>query len=136
MHPFIRKRIEIPKEYEDRIIDLSDYNDINDLLYVTDILITDYSSTIYDFSMLERPILFYTFDLEQYELINKVHRPIKEYAPGKVCKTYDELLSAIKQKDFETEKLERFILDNFDKHDKKSTDMIIDNIILKGEKND
>lgn len=136
MHPFIRKRIEIPEEYKDRIIDLSDYSDINDLLYLADILITDYSSTIYDFSMLKRPILFYTFDIEQYELINKVHRPIKEYAPGKVCLTYDELLEAIENKDFEIEKLQRYLKENFDEHNKKSTDMIIDNLILKGEKND
>ena len=136
MHPFIKSRIEIPEEYKDRIIDLSDYSDINDLLYLTDILITDYSSTIYDFSMLERPILFYTFDLEQYELINKVHRPIKEYAPGKVCITFDELINAIANEDFEIEKLKKYITDNFDRHDRKSTDMIIDNLILKGEKND
>ena len=50
MHPFVRKQIIIPEEFQDRIIDFSGYSDINDLLYVADILITDYSSNIYDFS--------------------------------------------------------------------------------------
>lgn len=136
MHPFIKSKIEIPEKFSDRIIDLSTYSDINDLLYLADILITDYSSTIYDFSMLNRPMLFYTFDLEKYEIINKVHRPIKEYAPGKICKTYDELINAINNQDFEVNKLQKYVEENFDKHDKKATDMIIDNLILKGDQND
>ena len=136
MHPFVKKHIEIPEEYQDRIVDFSSYDDINDLLYITDILITDYSSNIYDFSLLNKPILFYTFDLEKYELMNKVHRPIKEYAPGKVCITFDEILKAIEEEDFEIQKLQNYRNKNFDKNEKKSTDLIIDNLILKGGKND
>lgn len=136
MHPFVKKHIEIPEEYQDRIVDFSSYDDINDLLYITDILITDYSSNIYDFSLLNKPILFYTFDLEKYELMNKVHRPIREYAPGKVCITFDEILKAIEEEDFEIQKLQNYRNENFDKNEKKSTDLIIDNLILKGGKND
>ena len=136
MHPFIKEHIEIPKEFKTRIIDFSDYPEINDLLYITDILITDYSSNIYDFSLLNRPILFYTFDLEKYELINKVHRPIKEYAPGKVCYTFNEILNAIYQDDFEIEKLERYKEGNVNIQKVYASDLIIDNLILKGEVND
>ena len=134
MHPFVRKQIIIPEEFQDRIIDFSGYSDINDLLYVADILITDYSSNIYDFSLLKKPILFYTFDLDRYQLINKVHRSLREYAPGKICMNIDELINAIENQDFEIEKLEKFVQENFNKTDKKSTDLIIDNIILKGDK--
>lgn len=136
MHPFVKKHIEIPEKYKDRICDFSNYSDINNLLYITNILITDYSSNIYDFSLLNRPILFYTFDLEEYELINKVHRPIKQYAPGKICNTFEEVLRAIEEKDFEIEKLQNYRSENFDMQGKKATDLIIDNLILKGEKND
>ncbi len=136
MHPFIKEHIEIPEKYKDRIFDFSDYKDINELFYITDILITDYSSNIYDFSLLNKPILFYTFDLEEYELMNKVHRPITEYAPGKICNTFEETLKAIKDNDFEIEKLEKYKMENFDVQEKKATDLIIDNLILKGENND
>lgn len=135
MHPFVKERIKIPEEYKDRIFDFSDYDDINNLLYITNILITDYSSNIYDFSLLNRPILFYTFDLEEYELMNKVHRPIKEYAPGKICYTFEEIIDAIEKQDFEIEKLQKYKMENFDVQEKRATDMIIDNLILKGENN-
>lgn len=136
MHPFIKEKINIPKEYQNYIIDLSNYNDINELFYITDILITDYSSNIYDFSLLNKPILFYTFDLDVYQLTNKVHRPIREYAPGKICMNFEELINAIYEKDFEKEKLNKFREENFSIKDKKSADLIIDNIILKNNEND
>lgn len=136
MHPFIRKKIEIPQEYSEYIMDFSDYPDINELFYITDILITDYSSNMYEFSLMNKPIIFYTFDLDNYEIINKVHRPIREYAPGKVCLKFEEVIQTIENKDFETEKLKKFREDNFSIHDKKASDMIIDNIILNKNNND
>lgn len=136
MHPFVRERIKIPEEYKQYIMDLSDYPDINELFYITDILVTDYSSNIYDFSLLNRPIIFYTFDLDFYQIINKVHRPIKEYAPGKVCLKFDDVIETIKNKDFEIEKLNKFREENFSIHEKTASDMIIDNLILREKKND
>lgn len=136
MHPFIKRTIEIPEKYTNYIINLSNYPDINELLYITDILITDYSSNIYDYSLLNRPIIFYTFDLDYYQIINKVHRPIKEYAPGKVCMNFREVINTIYKKDFEIEKLNKFREENFSIYKKASSDMIIDNIILKDKSND
>lgn len=136
MHPFVKEHIEIPEKYQDKIFDFSNYKDINNLFYITNILITDYSSNIYDFSLLNRPILFYTFDLEKYELINKVHRPIKEYAPGKICRNFAEILKAIETQDFEMQKLQQYKKDKFEIQEKRATDLIIDDLILKGENND
>ena len=135
MHPFIKEKIEIPEEYKTKIIDFSDYPDINDLFYITDVLITDYSSNIYDFSLLNKPVILYTFDLNSYELINNIQRPVKKYAPGKVCCDFDEVIKAIKNEDFELEKLHRYREENFDYINANSSDLIIDNIILKGERN-
>lgn len=134
MHPFIKEKIQIPKEYQTKIMDFSDYQDINELLYITNILITDYSSNIYDFSLLNRPIILYTFDLDEYQLINKVHRPIKEYAPGKVCNQFKDVIDTIQNEDFCMEKLQKYRKENFDKIDCNASDLIIDNIILRGKK--
>lgn len=132
MHPFVDDPIEIPERYQDRIIDFATYPNINDLYYVTDILITDYSSNYFEYSLMKRPILFYTPDRELYELSRGVHRSVKECAPGKVCDTFAELMNALKNKDYEIEKVYQFVEDNFSNYDGHATDKAIDQILLNG----
>lgn len=133
MHPFVHVPIEIPEEYQDRIIDFAAYPNINDLYYVTDILITDYSSNYFEYSLMKRPILFFTPDRELYELSRGVHRSVKECAPGKVCDTFDELMEALETHDYEIEKVYKFVEENFENYDGHATDKAIDRILL--EKN-
>jgi CDP-ribitol ribitolphosphotransferase len=130
MHPFIRKQIEIEEQYKDCIIDFSSYPDINELFYVTDILITDFSSNIYEFSLQKKPIISYAYDKYEYELLRSVHRTLDKYAPGKVCLTFDEVVETITNKDFEMEKLYKFVEENFDNNEGYACDKVIDHIIL------
>ena len=133
MHPFIKESILIPEEYRERILDFSDYPSINQLFYVTDLLITDYSSNFYEFSLMKKPMIFYTYDRQIYELTRGVYRGIKEAAPGKVCDSFEELIEAIENQDYEYEKVATFIKENFDEKDEEidgATDRLIDNIIL------
>lgn len=131
MHPFVRQKILIPKDYQDRIKDFSAYPNINDLYYITDLLITDYSSNYYEYALLRKPVLFYTYDREFYELKRGVHRDVKSHAPGKVCDTFEELISALEQKDFEKEKIDEFVEKNFKEYDGHAADKAIDQILLK-----
>ena len=78
MHPFVIEDVEIPKEYESRIFNFKDYPNINYLYYITDILITDYSSNYYEYALMNKPMLFYTYDREIYELTRGVHRSVKD----------------------------------------------------------
>ena len=133
MHPFVEEKIKIAKEYSDRIIDFTSYPDINELYYITDLLITDYSSNYYEFALMRKPALFYTYDRESYELTRGVHRSVKECAPGKVCDTFDELIDAIKNRDFEEYKMKQFIEENFGEYDGHACDKVIDRILLKKE---
>ena len=50
MHPFVQEKINIPEKYRDCIADAAQYREVNDILFITDLLITDYSSIIYEFS--------------------------------------------------------------------------------------
>ena len=72
MHPFIKEKIVIPVEYQKNMIDLSNMN-INDLIYITDIMITDYSSCAYEYSFFNRPLIFYRYDKELYEYLRPMH---------------------------------------------------------------
>lgn len=72
MHPFVKEKINIPHSYSDRIFDYS-HRDINDLIYIADIMVTDYSSCAYEFSFFNRPLVFYRFDKLFYEYERPVH---------------------------------------------------------------
>ena len=132
MHPFITERPDIPKIFRTRICDFSDYPDINELFYITDLLITDYSSNYYEFALLKRPVLFYTYDRAFYELTRGVHRSVKDNAPGKVCDTFDQLMTALETKDYEIDKTLTFAREHFGNYDGHASDRIINQILLDG----
>ena len=71
-------------------------------------------------------MLFFAFDEMQYSISRGFHHDYRLAAPGKVCNTFDELLKAIKEKDFEFEKVEQYVERNFDVIDSNSSDRVID----------
>ncbi|KZX11793.1 bifunctional glycosyltransferase/CDP-glycerol:glycerophosphate glycerophosphotransferase [Methanobrevibacter oralis] len=84
-------------DYKNFAFDVSNYDDIAELFLISDILITDYSSVLFDFANLRRPILFYTYDLEEYESeIRGFYIDIHNEVPGPLLKTTDEVINAIK----------------------------------------
>ncbi len=129
-HHFIPEPVPIKPEHRDRFFDFSTFPDANDLLLVTDVLITDYSSIIYEYSLLNRPMLFFAYDRLVYEVTRGFHRDYKETAPGKVCETSAELIDALRNEDYEMERLERFRAENFDVIDGHSSDRVIDQLVL------
>ena len=128
-HHFIKQEIPIKEEHKDLIFDMSNYK-LNDLFYVTDILITDYSSCFYDFLLLNRPVLFYVYDKVEYSATRGVHRPIDSVAPGKVCNTFDELMEALYNKDYGEKEKADFLIDNCVSNKRLASDQVIDYIIL------
>ena len=96
MHPFIKKHIEIDSKYSDVIYDYSDM-DINDLIYVSDIMITDYSSCAYEFSFFSRPLIFYRFDKEIYEYERPVHSVDLFSKEQFEVRSFDEVLSIMSE---------------------------------------
>ncbi len=130
MHHFIPGSVPIPAEYSDRLLDFASFPDTNDLLQVTDVLVTDYSSIIYEYTLLDRPILFYAYDKDSYSVIRGFHRDYDSVAPGKICVTFDALLKALQDEDFDTSKVAQFREENFDFVDTNSADRVIDWLIL------
>ena len=85
--------------YRGFIYDVSWYDDINDLYIAADLLITDYSSVFFDYAILNRPILFYMYDMEEYrDEMRGFYLDISEL-PGNVVKTEHELVDSIKSVD-------------------------------------
>ena len=129
MHPFVTYPAPIPKSYRDRIIDMSGYSNLNDLFYITDLLITDYSSDIYEFSLMKKPMLFFAFDIDAYSKSRGFHRDYRTNVPGKIVENFDDMIDAILNKDFEYEKVEKYIENNFDHVDTHACERVIDWII-------
>ncbi len=70
--------------------------DTNTLLSIIDILVTDYSSICFDFMVLRRPIIYYTYDKETYEKERGLYFPIENLG-GYLCKNQTELMRALKE---------------------------------------
>jgi len=85
------------KEYENiRIVDPD--SDIQELLYITEVLISDYSSVFLDFLLLNKPIILFPYDYDNYikeRGLNYNH--LEEIAPGALIYSGDKLIDAIKK---------------------------------------
>jgi CDP-ribitol ribitolphosphotransferase len=134
LHPFVREPLEIPGALRDRIVDASAIPtpgarppiETNDLLFAVDLLITDYSSIVYEYSILGRPMLFFAYDLDDYVASRDFYEPYETFVPGRIVRTFDELLDAIRRDDYEQEKVAPFAQRHFDHLDGGSTDRVIE----------
>lgn len=112
------KPLQTVKEYLERVIDCSQYQvlvkphqivynaarkkfsnqhfmvpatiDANEILAITDVLISDFSSIFYDFLLTKRPIVFYIPDLEEYKTARGLYHSV-DTLPGPICQTLEEL---------------------------------------------
>lgn len=130
LHPVVNEEsVQIPEQYRDKILNLTSYKDINDLLIVTDILITDYSSVIFEYSLLERPTILFAYDLEDYIDERNFYYDYQELVPGPIAKTNEELIQLIKNNRFDFNKIRNFKNKFFDYTDGESTKRVVEYII-------
>lgn len=131
IHPFVKNDFSIPYQYSDFFYDFSSYREINDLLFVTDILITDYSSVCFEFALLNKPMLFFAFDVEEYVRKRDFYYDYKSFIPGPLIRNTDEMIETIKKEQFDIHKIKPFVQYFFDDTDGKSSARVVDQIILK-----
>ncbi|WP_411079019.1 CDP-glycerol glycerophosphotransferase family protein [Streptomyces sp. cmx-18-6] len=80
--------------------DVSEYPDIAELYLAADLMITDYSSVMFDYAHLKRPMLFFTYDLEHYrDTLRGFYFDFEKDSPGPLIPTSEELVSAIRDID-------------------------------------
>lgn len=96
MHVIIKNKINLDEAIKDFAFDVSDYPDVQELLLITDILITDYSSVMFDFANTRNPMLFYTYDLELYrDKVRGFYMDFEKEAPGPFVRNTEEIIDAI-----------------------------------------
>ncbi len=95
MHPFIKK-LGVKLDKYTNIKDLSSYPDMNELLCVSNAMITDFSSNIYEAALLDVPIIIFAPDKENYEQTRGVHRTLDEFAGDDISRNTGELLESLR----------------------------------------
>ena len=84
-----------PKECQSFAYDVSDAFVIEELLCVSDLCISDYSSLVFEYSLFERPMLFFAYDFEEYGEWRGFYYDYHELTPGPVVHTTQEIVDYV-----------------------------------------
>ena len=90
-HPFVKQKFTVDAQWQDRVLDLSGEEHINDLMLISNLLITDYSSSVFEAAILELPMLFYAFDEKEYMDSRDFYFDYSQFTPGPVVTDFEAL---------------------------------------------
>lgn len=109
-HPLVKIAQEIPVGCDEFAFDITNEFKIEEAICVADICISDYSSVIYEYSLFEKPIIFFSYDLDEYDDWRGFYYDYQELTPGPVCKDNESMLNYIEQIDtkFKKEEIANF----------------------------
>ncbi len=127
LHPHVAEKLH-DRSGEGRwnnIINVSDVSGVTTLLAVSDVLVTDYSSIVFEYCLRHKPMLFYAYDLEKFEKDGRsFYRNYREFVPGKIVSTQKQLTECIRNSDFEEK--DHFVAEMFDRIDGNSTGRLLE----------
>lgn len=137
LHPNVSFQSDI-FNYDDNVINATAFDDPQELLLISDLLITDYSSIMIDFAIMRKPVFLFALDLEYYVTHCRNLRPIFYQLPFELCRSNDELINSIVYFDMHSylERLDSFMEINYKSYDdgyasKWVVDRIVD--VIKGK---
>ncbi|MBU7563521.1 CDP-glycerol glycerophosphotransferase family protein [Pediococcus ethanolidurans] len=95
-HAIVKTKLYIPDYFKNFFIDVSKFSDVQQLYLLADICITDYSSVMFDYAITKKPLLFYTYDYEEYkDNLRGFYINFEEEAPGPLLYDTKQLIDAI-----------------------------------------
>lgn len=100
LHPQISKKLDLDKYLNkfnsNQFLDLSNYPNLNSILLNCDVLITDYSSIIFEYSLLKHPMIFYAPDLDNFKVEGRgFYNDYETFVPGPVVEDYKEIIDLL-----------------------------------------
>lgn len=99
-HPFVQQPHPLTEAQQAYARDVTDCLTIEELLFVSDLCITDYSSLIFEYALMEREMIFFAFDMDEYLDWRGFYYPYEELVPGPICKTTREVIQAIRKAEY------------------------------------
>lgn len=134
MHYLVAENFDL-EAYKGFAWDFSKHEDIRELYLISDLLITDYSSVFFDYANLKRPMIFFTYDLEEYkDDIRGFYFNFEEKAPGPLVETTEEVIAAIKDQGNPTvsnERMNDFYQQFCYLEDGHAAERVVNEVILK-----
>ncbi len=126
-HPFVKMRPQIPEDMRHFAMDMTGLMSIDELIMVSDICISDYSSLVFEYSLYEKPIIFFAYDLENYDDWRGFYYKFDEFVPGPIFKTNKAIIDHIMHIDerFDKEKVHAFRLKFMSSCDGHATERIM-----------
>lgn len=136
LHPFVARSfegIELPQKLKDRVYDLSFESDTNQLLLVADILVTDYSSIIFEYCVLRKPMLFYAYDYKEFEQHQRgFYEDYESFVPGTIAYTQEELIEELRKDSYDLSRIDQFMKEQYRYQDGCATKRLIKEVFQKG----
>ncbi|NTW73152.1 MAG: CDP-glycerol--glycerophosphate glycerophosphotransferase [Eubacteriaceae bacterium] len=102
---------------------------LNALFCVADLLITDYSSVIFEFALLNKPMVFYPYDLQEYTESSSFYVDYTKFVPGPIAMTQAELTTEINEKAWLNYDIHKFAQENFDSLDGQASRRFVERFL-------
>ena len=130
LHSFVKSAMRIPPEVGDFVVDASAEPDANEVLLAGDILVSDYSSIIFEYALLNRPMAFLAPDLAAYERERGFFFDYRTGVPGPVMEETEQLARWIQAKQFDLQRVRAFAAASFDVMDGRATERFVSDVAL------
>lgn len=106
LHPAVNHTYE--NKYPGFVYNVSNGFSVNELLTAADLLITDYSSIPFEYALLQRPMIFFAYDLEAYSVSRGFTENYEDLVPGPIARSTDDVIDILKTGYFDMERIRRF----------------------------
>ncbi|MEE3468071.1 MAG: CDP-glycerol glycerophosphotransferase family protein [Eubacterium sp.] len=142
-HPFVAEcfasqgalKRDLTREERARVLDMSLYPGVTTLLSVADVLVTDYSSIVFEYALCKRPMIFYAYDLEEFAKNGRdFYEPYESFVPGPVVRDEETLIHELREalsngegtvKQTENrDRIETFLQENYRRRDGRAAERV------------
>ena len=112
LHPFTAKKYKLTEEQEkqfgDFVFDASNSISVETALCAADYLVADYSSLVFEYALLDKPMIFFAYDLEKYKRDRSFYFEYESFVPGRIVMTNEEIAASILSNSCQQEKIADF----------------------------
>ena len=112
LHPFTAKKYKLTEEQEkqfgDFVFDASNLLSVETALCAADYLVADYSSLVFEYALLDKPMIFFAYDLEKYKRDRSFYFEYESFVPGRIVMTNEEIAASILSDSCQQEKIADF----------------------------